>query len=122
MDKKANDALRAKYTEIVKEMLAAQGEQVLTVGSNEIALPVVDNTGEDNWVTIVIKVPTGSRDGDLYDGYAMEEDYKIKQKNKAEKAKEAAAAKARKIARDEAERAAKKAAREQRKKEAEAHD
>ena len=102
MSKKVtNDALRLDYTTKLVEMLTAAGEEVLRVGSNEIAIPVVDAEGEDNYVTFTIKVPVGSRDGDAYDGYSMAEDYAMKCEAKKEKAEKAAAEKARKIARDE---------------------
>lgn len=102
MSKKAtNDALRAQWTEKVKEWLAGLGEEVLRTGANELAFPVVDGEGEDNAVVITVKIPVGSRDGDAYDPYAMAEDYAIKQKDKAEKAKKDAEKKAKKIARDE---------------------
>ena len=102
MSKKAtNDALRLMYTNNLMEALAALGEEVLRVGSNEIAIPVVDAEGEDNFVTFTVKVPTGSRDGDAYDGYSMAQDYAMRQEEKKAKAEKAAAEKARKIARDE---------------------
>lgn len=102
MSKKAtNDALRLDYTTKLMEALAALGEDVLRVGSNEIAIPVVDAEGEDNFVTFTVKVPTGSRDGDAYDGYSMAQDYAMKLEEKKAKAEKAAAEKARKIARDE---------------------
>ena len=102
MSKKAtNDALRAQWTEKVKEWLAGLGEEVLRTGANELAFPVVDGEGEDNAVVITVKIPVGSRDGDAYDPYAMAEDYAIRQREKAEKAKKDAEAKAKKIARDE---------------------
>lgn len=114
MSKKANDALRAKY---VQELIARfkEDEDVLRTGTGEIAFPVVDDEGEDNWVVITVKIPTGSRDGEIYDGYSMAEDYSMKTAEKEAKAKEAAAKKAAKIARDEkarAEKAAAKAAHE----------
>ena len=49
---------------------------------------------------MTIKVPTGSRDGDAYDGYSMAEDWAIKCKNKEETAKKKAEAKAKKIEKD----------------------
>ena len=102
MSKKAtNDALRLMYTNNLMEALSALGEEVLRVGSNEIAIPVVDAEGEDNFVTFTVKVPTGSRDGDAYDGYSMAQDYAMRQEEKKAKAEKAAAEKARKIARDE---------------------
>ena len=64
MSKKATiDALRAKYVELVSVMLAGADEEVLRVGSNEIAIPVVDDEGEDQYVVFKVQVPSGSRDG-----------------------------------------------------------
>lgn len=110
MSKKTNDALREQYVNVISEYLASKDEEVLRTGTNEIAIPVVDSEGEESWVVFVVKVPTGSRDGDPYDGYAMAEDYQLKQTEKAEKAAKAARDKAEKIARDEKARAAKAAA------------
>lgn len=109
MSKKANDALRAQYTAKLMELLQAD-EDVQRTNTGEFAFPVVDNEGEDNWVVITVKIPTGSRDGDPYDGYSEAESYALKLKDKAEKAKAAAEAKAKKMARDQKMRAAKAAA------------
>ena len=98
--KSLHDALRAKYIERVSKFLADAGEEVLITGSNEIALPCVDSEGNDEFIVLTFKVPTGSRDGDAYDGYSMAEDFKMKSAEKAEKAKIAAEKKAKKIARD----------------------
>ena len=105
MSKKAtNDALRNQYIDAVMKMLADAGEDVLRVGSNEIAIPVVDAEGEDNYVVFVVKVPTGSRDGEAYDAYGLAQEYTMKQaekKEKAEKAAAKAAEKAKKLAEKE---------------------
>lgn len=115
--KSLDDALRAKYINSVKTFLEANGEEVLVTGSNEIALPCVDTEGNDKFIVLTFKVPTGSRDGDAYDGYSMAEEYKMKQDEKAAKAKEAAAKKAAKIAKDKANREAKAKAKAERKSE-----
>ena len=107
MNKKTNDALRADYVQKIMQMMADAGEEVLRVKSNEIALPVVDADGEDNWVILTVKIPVGSRDGDVYDGYGEAESYALNCKQKAEKAAADAEKKAKKIARDEAMRAKK---------------
>jgi dihydrofolate reductase len=99
--KSLHDALRAKYIERVSKSLANAGEEVLVTGSNEIALPCVDSEGNDEFIVLTFKVPTGSRDGDIYDGYSMAEDFKMKSAEKAEKAKIAAEKKAKKIAQDQ---------------------
>lgn len=93
--------LRARYLKIISEALIAAGEEVLVTGSGEIACPCVDSEGEDAWCVLTAKIPTGSRDGDPYDGYAMAEDFKLKSEAKAVKAAEAAAKKAAKIKKDE---------------------
>lgn len=105
MNKATNEALRAQYIDIITNLLSGSGEEVLRVKSNEIAIPVVDRDGEDNYVVITIKVPTGSRDGDPYDGYGEAESYELSCKQKAEKAKADAEKKAKKIERDRAYRA-----------------
>ena len=99
-NKALNDKLREVYLQIVTDCLAEKDEQVLRTGSNEIALPCLDEEGNEKFVVVTIKVPTGSRDGDAYDGFSMAEEYEIKCRNKAEKAKENAEKKAKKIERD----------------------
>lgn len=98
-----NDEIKVRFLEGVAEHLTQVGEEVLRTGSNEIALPVLDEEGNEKWLVLTFKVPTGSRDGDAYDGYSMAEDYKMKLQEKAEKAK----AKAEKAAKDKAKREAK---------------
>lgn len=104
-NKALNDKLREVYLSKLCEIFEKEGEEVLRTGSNEIALPCVDEQGNDKFVVLTVKVPTGSRDGDSYDGYSMAEDYSIKCKNKAETAAKKEAEKAKKIARDEKRRA-----------------
>lgn len=101
-----NDKLRTRYMEIIGEVLTEQGEEILLTGSNEYAIPCVDDEGNDEFLVITFKIPTGSRDGDAYDGYALAEEYAMKCKAKEEKAKESAKKKAEKIARDKANREA----------------
>ena len=100
--KALNDEVRAQWVRNVREYLS-QEDEVLVVGANELAIPVIDSEGNEKWVVLTIKVPTGSRDGDAYDGYAMAEDYQLKLANKAAKAAE----KERKAAANKAKRAKK---------------
>ena len=97
--KSLNDELRAIYMERVRNCLSLEDE-VLVVGANELAVPVVDTDGNEKWIVLTVKVPTGTREGDAYDGYAMAEDYQLKLANKAAKAAE----KERKAAADKAKR------------------
>lgn len=84
--KELNEEIKVRFLDGVSEHLENAGEEVLRVGSNEIALPVVDNEGNEKWLVLTFKVPTGSRDGDAYDGYSMAEDYQMKQAEKKAKA------------------------------------
>lgn len=108
------DALRAHYMEMVKGILDKAGEEVLVTGSNEYAIPCVDSEGNDQFMVVTFKIPTGSRDGEPYDGYAMAQEYEMKCAEKAEKAKAAAAKKAAKIEADRKAREAKAKAKAER--------
>ena len=107
--KALRDQLREKYIEQVSRFLKDLGEEVLVTNSNEIALPCVDGEGNEEYVVITFKVPTGSRDGEGYDGHAVAEDYALHCANKAAKAEKAKAEKAAKIAKDKTMRAKRKA-------------
>jgi hypothetical protein len=97
-----HEGIRSKYMEAVAKLLSEQGEEVLRTNSNEIAIPTLDEEGNEEFLVLVFKVPTGSRDGDAYDGYSMAEDYAMKVREKAEKAEKDKAKKEAKIARDKA--------------------
>ena len=111
--KQRDEELKTDFLNRVADFLSSEDggeEEVLRVKSNEIAIPVVDSEGNERWVVLTFKVPTGERGGDGYDGYSMAEDYQMKQAAKAEK-------KAEKEAKAEADR--KKREAEKAKKEAE---
>jgi hypothetical protein len=106
--KKTNDVLRAQYLELISKLLADNGEEVLRVKNNEIAIPCVDGDGEDSYVVVTVKVPTGSRiDGEPYDGHGEAKSYEMDRRQKAETAAKKEKEKAAKIARDQAMRAKK---------------
>lgn len=106
--KQLHEALRNKFLTHFAELLTAEGEEVLRTKSNEIAIPTLDEDGNDEWCVITFKVPTGSReDGEAYDGYSLAEDYTAHEADKAAKAAEAKAKKEAKIAKDKAQREAK---------------
>lgn len=107
-EKILNDGLRKQFTTELMELLRKSGYDVMQVGTNELCIPCVDAERNDKYVTFTIKVPTGERGGDPYDGYAMAEDYEMKCKAKAEREREKEAEKQKKIARDTKRRNAKK--------------
>lgn len=106
---KARSLIMNGVTQMLKQIGYADNE-ILQTGSQELCVPIVGDEAEEGYLVITFKVPKGSRDGEAYDGYAMAEDYALKQKQKEEKAKVAAEKKAKKIARDTAAREAKKKA------------
>ena len=111
--KAERELIRKEYLEMVSKFLNHAGEEVLLVKSNEIAIPVVGCEGNEDFLVITFKVPTGANKGrEPYDGYEMAKDYVHNLAEKEAKAKAKAEAKAEKIKRDE----------EIRKKKAEIHD
>ena len=103
--KQLHEELRALYLKQITDFLTAQGEEVLRTKSNEICIPCTDSENNDEFVQIVVKVPTGSKD-EGYDGYAEAENYELESRQKAEKAEKAKAVKDKKIAKDKAQREA----------------
>lgn len=115
---KSRKALREEVKEIYVNKLIdffREDEQVLRTGSNEIAFPVVDSEGNEDFIVITVKIPTGANKGtEPYDGYSMAEEYEIKCRQKAELAAKRQAEKEKKIKRDEEFRRKKKEAAEKR--------
>ena len=111
--KAERELIRKSFLDKVSQFLAENGEEVLIVKSNEIAIPVVGCEGNEDFLVINFKVPTGANKGtEPYDGYAIAEDYVHNLAEKEAKAKAKAEEKARKIERDK----------EIRRKRAEIHD
>ena len=99
--KAERELIRKEYLELVSKFLMQYGDEVLIVKSNEIAIPVVGCEGNEDFIVINFKVPTGANKGtEPYDGYALAEDYVHNLAEKERKAEERKAEKARKIARD----------------------
>lgn len=113
-EKILNDNLRNGWVERFVAFLKDAGEDAQLTASNTLMFPTVDEDGNDKFVTLTVKVPKGSRDGDAYDGYAEAEDYAKHLKEQAEKKAEAEAKKSAKIARDKAAREAKAKAKAER--------
>lgn len=95
------ELLRNEYLKDLISHYEEKGEEVLRAKSNEIAIPVVGCEGNEDFIVITVKVPTGANKGlEPYDGYAMAEEYEMKLKEKEAKAKANAEKKAKKIAKD----------------------
>ena len=95
------EMIRSKFLNLIADYLHTIDEEVLLVKSNEIAIPVVGCEGNEDFLVINFKVPTGANKGlEPYDAYAEAESYEIKCMEKMEKAKANAEKKKRKIERD----------------------
>ena len=95
------ELLREDYLKQIIESFLNKDEQVLRVKSNEIAIPVVGCEGNEDFIVVTVKVPTGANKGlEPYDGFELAEDYEMKLAEKERKAKENAEKKAKKIAKD----------------------
>ena len=100
--KTERELIRINFLEKVSQFLYESGEEVLRVKSNEIAIPCVGCEGNEDFIVITFKVPTGANKGtEPYDGYALAEDYVHNLAEKERKANERKAEKERKIKRDE---------------------
>lgn len=105
------EILREEYLQAIIELFNgtymrvvdgfAWDADVLRVKSNEIAIPVVGCEGNEDYIVITVKVPTGANKGlEPYDGFEMAKDYEMKLEEKADKAKRKEKDKAKKIAKD----------------------
>ena len=95
------EIIRKEYLTKVSEFLDSLDEEVLLVKSNEIAIPVVGCEGNEDYLVITFKVPTGANKGtEPYNGHELAQDYIHNLAEKERKAEERKAEKARKIAKD----------------------
>lgn len=108
-----------KRTEILKKIWAlieSEGDEVIQIKKNEIAFPIVYENGDEAFMKIAVSIPSGSRDGDIFDAYSLAEEYVINEKKKKEIAERKAEEKQKKIARDEKQREQNKLIKEKREK------
>ena len=104
------EILRNEYLEAIILNFLEKDEQVLRVKSNEIAIPVVGCEGNEDFIVVTVKVPTGANKGtEPYDGYELAEDYEMKIAEKERKKIESEKKKAEKIRKDKEIREKKKA-------------
>ena len=106
--------LRNTFLNFITEQVQTSFEtDVLPVSASELAIPCLDEEGNEKFVLIKVSIPRGSRDGnggyDPYDGYEVAKGYAQDCVEKAQKNANAEAKKQAKIAKDEKARAEKKA-------------
>lgn len=102
------NAIRTQFLDLVREMVSDKVDtDALPVSASELAVPCVDEEGNEKFVIIKVSVPRGTRNGEggynAYDGYAAAEDYRLECEEKAQKKAEAEAKKQAKKKKDEEE-------------------
>lgn len=110
--KAMREAKKAELLELYRNFAIERGEDARDTGSNVFMFPFCYENGEEDFAKITIQIPTGSRDGEPYDGYGEADSWELKKKEKAIKKEKADKAKAEKIRRDIEYRAKQKANRE----------
>lgn len=80
-----NNRIRVKYMKKIAKALEEAGEEVLQIATNSLAIPTLDSQRNEKWLKIVLSVPTGTRDGEPFDGYAEKEDFDFRRKKKKKK-------------------------------------
>ena len=105
---KVGETIKARFMSAYREVMEAQGEEVLLVKSGTLSIPWALD-GEEGYINITFSIPKGARDGEGYSGHEEAENFALEQRAKAAEKAKREAAKAKKIARDTAFRAKKKA-------------
>lgn len=109
-----NNNLRNNILKDLIEFIATKYDtEAISVDSGAIAIPVVDEEGNEKYAKIVVSIPRGTRNGkggyNEYNAYTVAENYKFDQETKEAKRKASEAKKEAKRKSDEEKRATKKA-------------
>ena len=83
------NALRNIYLSLISQTISKEMEtDALPVSASELAIPCLDDEGNEKFVLIKVSVPRGTRNGqggyDPYDGYDASEAYLLEQESKAQ--------------------------------------
>ena len=107
-------AIRNRFLDLIREMVSDKVDtDALPVSASELAIPCLDDEGNESWALIKVSIPRGTRNGEggyiPYNGYSANEEYVYTLREKADKKAAAEAKKQRKIEHDQKVRAEKKA-------------
>lgn len=80
--RKLNQEIRDRYISLISEFLGGNGDEVLQISNSEISIPVVDSQGNEKFLVLGFKIPQGSRDGEPFDAYELQQDYEFKKSTK----------------------------------------
>lgn len=117
---------RDEILQFLTDILTENNEEVMRVGSNEIAFPTVLENGDEETIVVKVSIPTGTkgRDGERepYDPYTANKDYMDKVESKRIKEEQRREEREKKKERDRKLREEKKRIREEREKKGEEGD
>mgnify|MGYP000094871594 CR=1 FL=1 len=68
---------RKYWMERLQNLLTEAGEVCLEYKGNGLCVPAVDENGNEYYLALTVAIPTGGRDGEKFDGYAVAQDYKL---------------------------------------------
>ena len=68
---------RKYWMERLQDLLTEAGEECLEYKGNGLCIPAVDENGNEYYLALTVAIPTGGRDGEKFDGYAVAQDYKL---------------------------------------------
>lgn len=99
--------------DLIEFVVTKYDAEAISVDSGAIAIPVVDEEGNEKYAKIVVSIPRGTRNGNggynEYNAYEEEKAYKLDLEDKEAKRKASEAKKEAKRKADEEKRATKKA-------------
>ncbi len=87
--KKMRDTARTEFIDRLIKLLVEEGHEVLQVASNSIAIPILLCDQTEDYIKVVVSIPTGSKD-EAYDGYGEAEAYAMKRMENERKKEELA--------------------------------
>ena len=96
-------AIRNRFLSFIAQTISQEMEiDALPVSASELAIPCLDDEGNEKWALVKVSIPRGTRNGsggyDPYDGYAAAEDFAADLEEKAAKKEASEAKKQAKIA------------------------
>ncbi len=80
-------ALREEMIQRLSNFFEGEGDEVIIINNTSFSVPVVTTDGEESFLEINIKVPTGPKDGSGYNPYNLREAFLAEKAIQAEKAK-----------------------------------
>lgn len=74
--------MRNSFIKELMDFIESQGNEAIRIKNNEVAFPIVYENGDEAFMKIAVSIPSGSRDGDIFDAYSLAEEYVITRKRK----------------------------------------